>query len=73
MTTAQAALDYLLTSIAHAEDTDLLTDILTRLGTVCGARPDPDSLLLLAKFEGALRLERGQRKLLEAIGRAVKF
>lgn len=63
--TAAAALDYLLLTFTHAPDDALLTDALTRLGLFCGGQND--SLMYLAKFEEALRLERGRLRLVEAL------
>lgn len=65
LTTAQAALEFLLATIEESPDPDLLTDTLTRLGTVCGGRPDNE--MLLAKFEGPFKAERGRLRLIEAL------
>ena len=66
--TASTALDYLISTIRHAPDDALLCDLLTRLGALCGSRPD--SLALLERFERELRLERGRRNLLAAFAKA---
>lgn len=65
MTTAEAALDFLLLTISLAPDDTLLTDTLARLGLLCGGRADSE--MLLAKFEGPLKAERGRLRLIEGL------